>query len=104
MANHRLPGSHSSMNATPRIEVHLCVPDDQAKHMPKRRRAPSYLPLLAPLPRRGETVYLSSTSAWLVEHVIHEWLTPIDLRIEVWLTFAAGAARHDRHPDFAMTQ
>jgi hypothetical protein len=43
------------------------------------------LPPGAPLPREREVIYLSSTSAWSVELVVHEWLTPVDLRVEVWI-------------------
>ncbi len=89
--------------ATPRIEIHLCVPDDQERHMPKRRRAPRFLPLTAPLPRMGEVVYLSSSSAWQVDLVIHEWRSPVELRVELWLVWI-GNARHARQPGFELTQ
>lgn len=89
--------------ASPRIEIHLCVQDDEEHLLPKRRRAPRYLPLSAPLPRKGEVIYLSSTSAWGVELVIHEWRSPADLRVEVWLTHV-GSARHKRPPGFELTQ
>lgn len=87
----------------PSVRVHFCVPDDQEPHLPKRRRAPQYMPPNAPLPRIGEVVYLSSTSAWRVNLVVHEWRTPVDLRVEVWLEHV-GAARHSRPPGFALTQ
>lgn len=89
--------------ASPRIEIHLCVPDEEEHLLPKRRRAPRYLPISAPLPRKGEVIYLSSTSAWGVELVIHEWRSPVDLRVEVWLTHV-GNARHRRPPGFELTQ
>jgi hypothetical protein len=89
--------------ATPHIQIHLCVPDDQERHLPKRRRAPQYLPAMAPLPRVGEVIYLSSSSAWGVELVIHEWRTPHDLRIEIWITHV-GSSRHTRPTGFSLTQ
>lgn len=89
--------------ASPRIEIHLCVSDDQERHLPKRRRAPRFLPLTAPLPRVGEVVYLSSSSAWQVDMVVHEWRSPADLRIELWLAWI-GNARHARPPGFEVTQ
>lgn len=91
------------MNAQPAIKIHLCVPDDQKQFLPKRRRAPEYLPPSAPLPRIGELIYLSSSSAWGVELVIHEWLSPVDLHIEVWITHI-GSSRSRRPDGFALTQ
>lgn len=85
------------------VEVRLRVPDDQAHHLPSRARWPDCLPGNAPLPRQGDLIYLSSTSAWGVEAVIHEWRTPQDLRIEVWLHHL-GATHHTTRPDFATTQ
>lgn len=89
--------------STPSVSIHLCVPDDQEQHLPKRRRAPKFLPPSAPLPRIGEVIYLSSTSAWAVDQVIHEWRSPFDLRIEIWLGYI-GSARHRRPPGFELTQ
>ena len=85
------------------VQVHLCVPDDQEVHLPRRRRAPQFLPKTAPLPRIGEIVYLSSTSAWAVITVIHEWQSPHELRIEVWLEHV-GSARMHRPTGFSLTQ
>lgn len=85
------------------IEIHLCIPDDQEKWLPKRRRAPINLPLTAPLPRMGEVIYLSSSSAWGVAMVIHEWRGTHDLRIELWLEHV-HAARHQRPSGFSITQ
>jgi hypothetical protein len=87
----------------PSIRIHLCIPDDQMRHLPKRRRAPAYLPESAPLPRQGEVIYLSSTSAWGVAMVIHEWESPDRLRVEVWLEHVGGA-RHSRPTGFMLTQ
>lgn len=86
-----------------RVEIHLCVPDEQERYLPKRRRAPPTLPPDVPLPRHGEIVYLSSTSAWSVTRVVHEWRSPLDLHIEVWLEYE-GPARRRRAPDFMTTQ
>lgn len=88
---------------TPHIEIHLCISDDQQKWLPKRRRAPHTLPPSAPLPRIGEVIYLSSSSAWGVCMVIHEWRSPQDLRIELWLEHVQ-AARHQRPSGFTITQ
>jgi hypothetical protein len=85
------------------VSIHLCVPDDQEHLLPKRRRAPLYLPPEAPLPRRGEVIYLSSSSAWGVTLVIHEWRAPAELRIEVWIEHV-GSARNARPSGFMLTQ
>lgn len=98
-----MPTTIEVASASPRIEIHLCVPDDQERHLPKRRRAPQWLPLTAPLPRQGEVIYLSSSSAWGVEMVIHEWRSPQDLRVEIWITYV-GSSRHRRPTGFALTQ
>lgn len=91
--------------AVPRtqVEIHLCIPDDQERHLPKRRRAPRLLPNDAPMPRTGEVIYLSSSSAWIVRMVIHEWRSPHDLRIELWMDWI-GSARHARPAGFTITQ
>lgn len=80
-----------------------CIHHEHASRTPSRRRWPRFLPIGAPLPRRGEYVYLTSTSAWRVENVIHEWRGPHRLHIEVWLDYA-GPAHHERTPDFELTQ
>lgn len=85
------------------LQVHLCIPDDQEQHLPKRRRAPRFLPPDVPLPRVGEVIYLSSSSAWVVRMLIHEWRSASDLRIELWLEWI-GSARHARTAGFSLTQ
>jgi len=85
------------------VNVHLCIADDQEHHLPKRRRAPHHLPRDVPLPTVGDVIYLSSSSAWVVRTRIHEWLSPHDLRIELWLEWI-GSARHTRATGFALTQ
>ena len=85
------------------MQVHLCIPEDQQRYLPKRRRAPAYLPKGAPMPRVGEVIYLSSSSAWAVAMVIHEWESPTRLRVEVWLEHVS-ASRHARPTGFALTQ
>jgi len=99
-ANHTQPPGNSD-----RVKVRtvFCVPEDQEKFLPKRRRAPAHLPVNAPLPRQGEVVYLSSSSAWAVSMVIHQWHAPTDLCIEVWLVHVA-TSRDSRPPGFALTQ
>lgn len=86
-----------------KVQIHLCIPEDQKRHLPKRRRAPAYLPLNVPLPRHGEVIYLSSTSAWGVAMVIHEWQSPDELRVEIWLEHVS-ASRHARPTGFPLTQ
>jgi hypothetical protein len=95
--------ANTDYSLQPRIEVHLCVPDDQLRHLPRRRRAPEYLPPNAPLPRAGEVVYLSSSSAWGVALVVHEWRSPGELVIKVWLDYV-GASHAARAAGFGVTQ
>ncbi len=101
----RARGDRRKRQPTPstNIEIHLCISDDQQRWLPKRRRAPQTLPASAPLPRIGEVIYLSSSSAWGVAMVIHEWLSPHDLRIELWLEHV-HATRHQRPSGFSITQ
>lgn len=106
--NNKRPRGRSSARNHPlapavNIAIHLCIADDQQRWLPKRRRAPHNLPANAPLPRMGEVIYLSSSSAWAVVMVIHEWLSVHDLRIEVWLEHVLGA-RHQRPSGFSITQ
>jgi hypothetical protein len=82
------------------LSVHLCVPDDQARHLPKRRRAPESLPPNVPVPRQGDVIYLSRSSAWGVEVVVYDWLAPDELRIEVWLKHV-GTAQQLKESGFA---
>lgn len=94
------------MNETcdsPRVEIHFCVPTHQQKLLPARHRAPELLPTTAPIPRMGEVIYLSSSSAWGVSMVIHEWLSPGALRIELWLEHV-GSAHQARPTGFQLTQ
>lgn len=86
-----------------KVSVHLCIPDDQERHLPKRRRAPQYVPNDVPLPRVGEVIYLSSSSAWVVRTLIHEWRSSVDLRIELWLEWI-GSARQERPAGSSITQ
>lgn len=85
------------------VEVCLCIPEDQQRYLPKRRCVPTCLSPDVPLPRRGEIVYLSSSSAWGVAMVIHEWRSPTHLCIEVWLEHVSGS-RHTRPTGFMLTQ
>lgn len=99
-----MPRNKGAMEQSkPEVRVHLCIPDDQEKFLPGRRRAPAYLPPDVPLPRQGEVIYLSSSSAWGVAMVVHEWLSPRELRIELWLEHV-NAARHTRPTGFSLTQ
>ena len=89
----------SKFSAWPRAnEVRLCVTDDQVPHLPQGQPVPTLWPRGAPLPRDGEVIYLTSTSAWVVRMVIHEFLPGGALRHELWIEWV-GAARHCRHVD-----
>lgn len=85
------------------VEVCLCIPDDQRRYLPRRRNMPSCLPPQAPLPRQGEVVYLSSSSAWGVSMVVHELISADHVRVEVWLVHVSNS-RHTRPTGFALTQ
>lgn len=74
----------------PRIK--LCISDDQLTHLPQGVAVKTW-PAGAVLPRVGEVVYLSSTSAWVVRIVVHEFLCGGDVSTEVWIDWI-GAARH----------
>jgi len=97
-----MPNTNQTPSQDVSVQIHLCVPDDQTRFLPKRRRAPAYLPHNAPLPREGEVIYLSSTSAWGVAMVIHEWRNSHHLVVEVWLEYLQGA-RARRPTGFALT-
>lgn len=73
------------------VGVYLCVPESIKCHLPASMAAPAQLPPQAPVPRVGEVIYLSSASAWAVSQVIHEWRSPAQLHIEVWLEYLGGA-------------
>ena len=75
--------------------VRLCIPDEQLHHLPEGQHVPDTLPPGSLLPRKGDVMYLTSTSAWSVEIVIHELLCGDRVRVEVWLTWI-GSARHAR--------
>lgn len=85
------------------LEVRFCIPNDQEKHLPARRRHPAVLPAGAPIPRQDDIVYLSSSSAWGVRAVIHEWRSPTDLNVQVWLEYV-GSSRQARVTGFSTTQ
>lgn len=99
---HRSESGHIPSGVT--VEMHYCIAEDQQRWMPKRRRAPPHMsPRDVPVPRQGEVVYLSSSSAWGVAMIIHEWHAPNHLRIEVWLEHLASS-RQQRPPGFVLTQ
>ena len=85
----------------PRGEVKLCVPDDQVPHLPslvgtvyaRTSSAGTSLdwPAGAELPKVGEVVYLSSTSAWGVTMVIHERRPGGAIAVQVWLEYVSSA-------------
>src|SRR5947209_2538612 len=86
-----------------KVTIHLCIPDEQERFLPKRLRAPRELPPGVPRPSIGEVIFLASNSAWLVTAVIHDWKSLVDLRVEVWLAHVADP-RHSRPVGFALTQ
>jgi hypothetical protein len=77
--------------------IRLCIPDDQRHHAADLPRWALEMPHGTALPRVGDVLYLSSTSAWGVSLVIHERLSPQVTRVEIWLEHV-GAARHTRDP------
>ncbi len=100
----RLPRAARAETGRTRLEVHLCVPDEDAPLLPDYMPLGAMrLPPGAPIPRVGEILYLSSTSAWCVETVVHEPLSPTSIRVEVWLT-RVGAARCRRDERSGRTQ
>ena len=84
-----------SISAEAASNVHLCIPEEQVMHFPNGQAMPTW-PAGAPVPQAGEVIYLSSTSAWAVRIVIHEFMRG-SLRTEVHLEWI-GAARHLRDP------
>jgi hypothetical protein len=89
--------SASNARGAQHVETRLCIPDDQLHEAADLPVWALELPDGAPLPRTGDVLYLSSTSAWGVSMVIHERLTRDFTRIEVWLSHV-GASRHSREP------
>lgn len=85
------------------VEVAICVPDDQTRYAPRRPLAPKFLPPNAPLPRKGEVIYMASESPWVVSLVIHQWRNPWFVRVEVWIEFM-GNGRFGRPSGFSLTQ
>jgi len=98
--NNPHPPSHVM---TPAICIELRPTDEHAMLLPRRRRAPQYLPPQVPLPRQGEVIYLSSSSAWAVKGVLHEWLSPQQLHVTVLIEYQ-GQTHYTSRPDFAVTQ
>lgn len=66
-------------------------------HLAHGQSVPNW-PEGAALPRIGEVIYFTSTSAWGVAMLIHELLPGGRLRVEVWLEHV-NAARHYRDPE-----
>lgn len=85
------------------VEVRYCIPDADKEHLPRRRRHPEIIPPGAPLPRQGDVIYLSSSSAWGVSAIIYEWRSPRDLLVQLWLEHL-GNSRAARAPGFTLTQ
>lgn len=92
----------ASAEHTPRVTVHLCVPDDQVRHLPRRQRAPEHLHPDIPLPRQGDVIYLSPRSAWGVQLVVFDWPRPGEMRVEIWLQHVATT--HGRPNAFPVMQ
>ena len=87
--------ARGSVKAVATSNVHLCISDEQLMHFPSGQAMPTW-PAGAPLPHAGEVIYLTSTSAWAVRIVIHEFMRG-SVRTEVHLEWI-GAARHLRDP------
>lgn len=102
MANPKTTG-HGTVSHCPAIRIELRPIEEHAALLPKRRRAPQFLPLHVPLPRQGEVIYMSSTSAWEVRGVLHEWLSPEFLHVTVLIEHQ-GSTHHASRSDFAVTQ
>ena len=83
--------------------AHLCVPDDQVKHLPKRRRAPDLIAAWAPIPKVGGVICLSRNSAWGVLMVVHDWQGPAILRVEVCIEHVSSE-RRTRPTGYTLTQ
>ena len=96
--NHR-----STLPRTPGLSVHLCFPDDQIEYLPQGQALPKW-PAGVPAPRKGEVIYVTSTSAWAVSLVIHEIIYGGGgVRVEVWLEWV-GTAHHRRDAECNLTQ
>ena len=95
--SHMVPNHHTA------ICIELRTEEQHAALLPRRSRAPQYLPVNAPLPRKGEIIYLTSTSAWGVHGVVHEWIAHDELRITVFIE-PLGRTHHVGRPEFALTQ
>jgi len=99
-------GNYAALSgALPHVEARLCIPDDELHRVPGCAAALLSRPMPpgAPVPRQGDVVYLTSTSAWAVSLVVHEWLAGGQLRIEVWLGYV-GTGRHTRPDSCTFTQ
>lgn len=83
--------------AGPRVVVTLRIPDDQLQYAHDIPMWALQLPPGSPVPRVGEVVYLSSTSAWAVGFVVHERLSRELTRVECVISYM-GAARYLREP------
>lgn len=81
--------------AEPASTVHFCIPDEELPHLPIGQALPTW-PAGAPMPHVGEVIYLTSTSAWAVRIVIHEFMHG-SVRTEIHLVWI-GPARHLRDP------
>ena len=89
------PGKALSIaRSEPTFTVRFCIPDDQLKELPQGQHVPQTLPKGALVPRVGDVVYLTSTSAWGVSMVIHEMLPGCDVRIEVARTHRGFPVSH----------
>lgn len=86
------PVRRAAQAQAPEPSVVLCISDDQLVHLPQGIVVPTW-PADAHVPRKGEVIYLTSTSAWVVAIVIHEIVRGGAVKVEVWLEWI-GAARH----------
>lgn len=93
----------------PTIEVGLVLMDEQVDYLPDLLAArylaqrpqdlnvslSELVPAGMPLPKKGDVLYLSSTSAWAVSLVVHEWLLGGRRRVLFYIEHV-GASRTSR--------
>lgn len=75
------PLPRRSISAEAASTVHLCISEEQLMHFPSGQAMPTW-PAGVPVPQSGQVIYLTSTSAWAVGIVIHEFVLG-GLRTEV---------------------
>lgn len=95
-----MPHRFAGTLCQPAVRVEIESLDDVTSPLPKRARR--FLPPGAPVPSRGDILYLTSTSAWRVHQVIHEWLGPSLLHVHLVCAHEGGTHYGDR-ANFSLT-